>query len=117
MELLSPGTQWRDFIALADVCQILSATVSPGSLDPGTYNLASGQSHTILQLAGLVQDAFEAEGEPRPLLTAPPAPGDAPGPYHVETSRLAAAGFRATTPLSEAVSETVRFCLAHRDQL
>jgi len=117
MKLLSSGVQWRDFIPLADVCRILAATLAPGSLAPGTYNLAAGQPHTVRQLAGMVQDAFEAEGEPRPELEAPPAPADAPGPYHVSTARLETEGFRAEVSLAGALTETVKFCLAHRDRL
>ena len=117
LRLRSAGVQWRDFVALSDVCRVLAGCLAPGTLAPGTYNLASGTPHTIRDLAGLVQEAFVAEGWPRPPLVAPDPPPDPPGPYHVSPERLAAAGWRADTPLSEAVAETVRFCLQHRDQL
>jgi UDP-glucose 4-epimerase len=117
MRLLSSGAQWRDFIALSDVCNIVGAALQPGALAPGTYNLASGRSRTVRQLAVMVQDAFEAEGAPRPALEAPDLPPDPPGPYHVSTVKLAAQGLSAPVPLEEAVAEVVRFCLDHRDQL
>jgi UDP-glucose 4-epimerase len=117
MRLLSSGAQWRDFVALGDVCDILSAVLAPGSLPPGTYNLASGVPRTVRELAGIVQDAFVRAGAPRPHLDAPPLPDDPPGPYRVATAKLAQHGFVAQRPLEGAVDEVVRFCLTHRDQL
>jgi UDP-glucose 4-epimerase len=117
LHLRSAGVQWRDFIALADACRILTGCLAPGSLPSGTYNLASGTSHTIRQLVGLVQDAVVARGAPRPPLHAPDPPADLPHPYHVSAERLGAAGWHAQVPLADAVAETVRFCLEHRDQL
>lgn len=118
LRLRSSGAQWRDFIALADVCRVLNDVVVPGRLAAGTYNLCSGRSHTVRQLAGLIQDAFEARGLGRPPLRAPELPPDAPQPYHVSPDRLAAAGgWVATTTLADAVAETVEFCVARRDQL
>jgi UDP-glucose 4-epimerase len=117
LHLRSAGTQWRDFVALADACRILTGCLAPGSLPSGTYNLASGTSHTIRQLVGLVQDAVVAEGGRRPPLYAPDPPANLPQPYHVSAARLEAAGWHAEVPLADAVAETVRFCLDHRDQL
>jgi UDP-glucose 4-epimerase len=117
LRLRSAGVQWRDFVALADACRILTGCLDPGSLPSGTYNLSSGVSHTIRQLVGLVQDAVVAEGAPRPPLHAPDPPASLPQPYHVPAGRLAAAGWQAEVPLAQAVAETVRFCFDHRDQL
>ena len=117
MRLRSPGVQWRDFLALGDAIRILSGCLAPGSVAPATYNLALGTSHTVRDLAGLIQDAFESEGWPRPPLIAPEPPPVTPGPYVVSPDRLAGAGWLAEMSLSDAVAETVRFCIEYRDQL
>jgi UDP-glucose 4-epimerase len=109
--LQSPGVQWRDFVALGDVCTILAETLRPGSLAPGVYNLGAGRSRTILDMAHLVQDAFERCNGSRPRLVAPAPPDDRPSPYSVSIEKLASAGWRAQTPIEGAIEETVRFCL------
>jgi UDP-glucose 4-epimerase len=115
--LRSDGTQWRDFVALADVTRILAAVARPGALAPGTYNLGKGEPLTVRQLAALVQDSFEDAGRARPPLEAPDARPDPPPAPDLSVERLAAAGYRACTPVREAVAETVAFSLAHRQEL
>jgi UDP-glucose 4-epimerase len=119
LELRSSGVQWRDFVALGDVCSIIAAAgrVGPGALPPGTYNLGSGTPTTVRALAEMVQDAFERAGEARPPLTAPDLPDERPEPYLVSVERAARHGLRAATPLEQAVEETVRFCLEHREEI
>jgi UDP-glucose 4-epimerase len=116
LELRTSGTQWRDFVSLTDVCTILAAAAGVTSkatepLPSGTYNLGSGRSWTVRQLARLVQDGLEAATGHRPPLTAPDAEPDPPGPYAVSTDRLDRTGWKVTTPLERAVEETLMFCL------
>jgi len=111
--LRTSGAQWRDFVPLSDVCRVLAGCLPSGSLAPGTYNLASGTPRTVRQLAGMVQDACESAGLPRPELRAPEPSEELPRACHVSTERLAAAGWRLDSPLEEAVAETLRFCLDH----
>jgi UDP-glucose 4-epimerase len=119
LTLRSAGVQWRDFVAVGDVCTaIVAACGANGTrLRPGTYNLGSGTAATVLELAGLVQDAFAQRTGRRPALEAPPPPPDPPGPYHVSVRRLAEHGVAARSSLREAVDETVSFCLTHREAL
>ncbi len=119
LTLHSAGVQWRDFVALGDVCTaIVAACGGDGArLRPGTYNLGSGSPATVLELAGLIQDAFAARTGERPALDAPPPPPDPPGPYHVSVRRLADHGVVARSSLRQAVEETVGFCLTHREEL
>jgi UDP-glucose 4-epimerase len=118
LELRTSGVQWRDFITLEDVCEIVAAASSPGgSVPSGTYNLASGASTTVRGLAGVVQDAFASIDGSRPELVAPDPEGPSPDPYRVSVDRLASCGLRATRSLESAVEETVRFCLEHRGEL
>ncbi len=119
LTLLSPGTQWRDFVPLSAVCSAIADACRPldPPLPPGTYNLGSGIPRTVRALAEMIQDAFEWETGARPPLRAPAAEADPPGPYHVAVDRALAGGLRLGTPLQDAVTETVRFCLAHREEL
>lgn len=121
LELRSSGSQSRDFIALPDVHAAVSAACGLGgsALVPGTYNLGSGTTMTVRDLAGLVQDAFERVTGTRPELSAPALEPEAerPQPYAVSVERAAGQGFRATMAVAEAVEDTVRFCVEHRDAL
>jgi UDP-glucose 4-epimerase len=111
LRLRTDGMQWRDFIALADVCRIVAAALEPNTVPAGTYNLGSGNPLTVRDLAELVQNAVESATGMRPVLysPAPTAPPDQP--YAVATDRLAALGLMAEVPIEHAIDETVRFCL------
>jgi UDP-glucose 4-epimerase len=119
LELRSSGVQWRDFVALRDVRSAIAAASrwQEAVLPPGTYNLASGRPLTVRGLAELVQDSFERETGTRPELTAPEPGPERPKPYQVATERAASHGLRAETPIEDAVEETVRFCVEHREAL
>lgn len=119
LRLRSAGVQWRDFVALRDVCKaIVAACGTDGDrLHPGTYNLGSGTPVRVLTLAELIQNAFAKHTGRRPALEAPTPPPDPPGPYHVSVRRLAECGVAARSSLREAVDETVSFCLEHRGEL
>ncbi len=116
MTLKSSGTQWRDFIPMADVVDALVAAAD-AQVAPGTYNLASGHARTVRRLAEMVQDRVEAASGERPHLIAPPAESNPPGPYRVDVSRLAAAGFSTKHTLVEAIDEVVAFCRGRRTAL
>jgi UDP-glucose 4-epimerase len=116
LTLRSPG-QWRDFIALSDVETVLTAVVGSATFRPGVFNLASGRSITVLDLASMVQESFVKLGQPRPLLVAPDGPERPPGPYRIDVTKLRQLGLSAATPLHQAVDETVRFCLDHKRAL
>lgn len=137
LELRSSGIQWRDFAALSAVCDAIGAasqvpdsdpsggiSPAPGKpaprkafLPPGTYNLGSGRPTTVRELAGMIQDAFELQTGERPPLHAPAPEAHVCEPYHVSIERAARHGIRLSAPLQDAVSETVRFCLEHREEL
>jgi nucleoside-diphosphate-sugar epimerase len=121
LRLRTSGTQWRDFVALSDVCAAIAmaSSASPGRapFPTGTYNLGSGRPTTVRQLAELVQARVELATGSQPPLLAPPPEAGPPGPYFVSTDHLAGAGWQAITPLDAAVDETLEFCLAHAGQL
>lgn len=120
LELRSSGMQWRDFLALEDVRSMVALACRADSpLPAGTYNLGSGIPMTVRALAESVQDAFERHTGRRPELRAPPPEPEAERPvaYHVSVQRAAGHGLRATVPVSDAVEQTVEFCLANADAL
>jgi UDP-glucose 4-epimerase len=122
LALRTAGVQWRDFVALDDVCGAIAAAArTDGSgLAAGTYNLASGAPRTVLDLAHLVQDAFEERTGRRPPLDAPAPPPEAQrdAPYRVCVQRLADGGVNPDVErVRNAVAETVAFCLDHRGTL
>ncbi|MEA2160105.1 MAG: UDP-glucose 4-epimerase [Solirubrobacteraceae bacterium] len=119
LQLLSSGTQWRDFVSLSAVCSAITEACQgqDSSLAPGTYNLGSGVPRTVRDLAEMIQDTFERETGRRPPLQAPEPEVDPPGPYNVSVQRALSGGLRLDTPLQDAVTETVRFCLDHREEL
>jgi UDP-glucose 4-epimerase len=117
LRLRTDGLQWRDFVALVDVCRVLAAATDPARVPAGTYNLSSGRPSTVRAAAELVQDGVEEATGRRPPLHAPPAQHEPAAPYTVSAARLAAVGLEAETPLRAAVDETVRFCLRHQAEL
>lgn len=117
MTLHSAGLQWRDFVDLDDVCQVIWAATDPARVAPGVYNLASGQSRTIRSVAELVQDTFERLTGTRPTLSAPRPDGPTPPAYRVSVDRLAALGQRPSTPAAASIEGLARFCLDHKDVL
>ena len=116
LTLRSSGQQHRDFVAVSDIEDIVVAAAD-GAVPSGTYNVGSGSPVTIRELAHLVQERFEALSGQRPALDAPPPTGPPDEPYRVDLARLHATGFRPTTPLVDAVDETVAFCLGEKDEL
>lgn len=119
LELRSSGLQWRDFVPLRGVCDgiVKAASAEAPALPSGTYNVGSGQPSTVLGLAELVADVFEGETGQRPELRAPEPEPNPPAEYRVSVERAADHGLRFDAPLADAVSETVRFCLEHREEL
>jgi UDP-glucose 4-epimerase len=119
LELGSSGVQWRDFVHLADVRATVCAAcrVEDGPLPAGTYNLGSGKPMTVRALAELVQDGFEHATGTRPELQAPEPGPERPEPYHVSVERAAGHGLCAERPVADAIEETVRFCIEHKEAL
>jgi UDP-glucose 4-epimerase len=118
LRLRSSGHQWRDFIALDDVVEVLLAAADPSTVDPGTYNLGSGRPMTVLDLAETVAREARRAGLGDlqvATMSSDPAPG--PPPYRVSTAKLYGAGLGVGTAISSAIFETLEFCVRHRAEL
>ena len=109
--------QWRDFIALADVRRTVAAACEEAAVAPGTYNLGSGTPMTVRDMAGLVQDAFEAHTGSRARAAGAGPGGPGAGALPRVRGTPGGQGLRAETPVEEAVRETVQFCIEHKEAL
>jgi UDP-glucose 4-epimerase len=72
LRINAPGTQRRDFVHIEDaldhwvaVAEALAATPKGGA---STFNVASGESHSVRELADLVQAAWQRDQPSRPSL-------------------------------------------------
>ncbi len=117
LELHSDGQQIRDFVALDDVCRVIAAALDSERVPAGTYNFASGHPMMVRELAELVQDAVEAETGSRPPLRTMAPKGPPAAPYTVAGTALAGLDLRPEASLPDAVTQTVRFCLEHREAI
>jgi len=100
------GAQRRDFVHVTDVAQANRAAVAAtGRRKPGefaAYNVASGEPHTVAELAATLADAY---GGPAPVVTGGYRIGDV---RHVVASPELARcelGFVATVPFGRGVKE------------
>jgi UDP-glucose 4-epimerase len=70
------GLTTRDFTYVSDVVAAnLAAAIAPSSVSRGVYNIAPGQSHTLLQLLDLLGGIIGREPDPE---FTDPRPGDVP---------------------------------------
>lgn len=100
--IFGDGEQTRDFIYVRDVVAAnLLAAESPAIT--GVYNVARGESLTILELARNIRDLL---GSCSPIVHGPERPGDIRHSL-ADISRLLATGFRPTVSLDEGLRETL----------
>jgi UDP-glucose 4-epimerase len=90
LEILGDGSQARDFAYVGDVARAmtLAATAAPGQGE--VYNVASGMTHTIAELAAACCRACRLE--PEMIYSGQTRPGDA-DKWMVDVSRLQQMGF------------------------
>ncbi len=98
LEIIGDGTQARDFTFVTDVVQamLLAATVAPGRGE--AYNVGTGTTHTIAQLAQAVADVCGVC--PQLVYTGRVRPGDAQT-WEVDITALEALGYKPQVALME----------------
>ena len=99
------GGQRRDFVHVTDVARANLAALTTPEPVPGAFNVASGRSHTVGELAAALA---EAVGGPAPEILGGWRPGDV---RHVVASPALAAdrlGFRATVDFTRGIAELAR---------
>jgi dTDP-L-rhamnose 4-epimerase len=106
------GGQLRDFVHVRDVARAGALSLDPDA-PSGTFNVGSGEPHTVGDLAAAMASTF-AEGAPAPVVTGEYRLGDV---RHVVASTeraRARLAFRATVPFEEGVRELARAPLRER---
>ncbi|HEX7134480.1 MAG TPA: NAD(P)-dependent oxidoreductase [Iamia sp.] len=83
------GRALRDFVDLGEACRVIGEAAA-GAVPRGTYNLGSGATTSILELAQDVAGAAEEVLGRRPAIEPQPAVGDPPPPFRVSIEKLAA---------------------------
>jgi UDP-glucose 4-epimerase len=89
------GTQTRDFIHVADVAQFVEVVLDRGAA--GVFNVGTGRSVSIRELAIIVMQLAGLGGEP---LYGPPRPGDIKHSA-ADVSKARALGWEPSVPLEE----------------
>lgn len=109
---LAQPSQWRDFIPLDAVSQVILAAADPSKdecLPPGLYNLSAGRSITVLELARIV----EAQAEDLGLRVSINAPVDKAGPpYRIDNAKIRRTGVLPNElSLSDELRHTLDLCI------
>ncbi len=108
--LRSSGLQWRDFCDLGEACGAIGAAAI-GAVPAGTYNLGSGRSRTVRDLAELIADLAAPLVGRRPQVDAPAHEGPSPSPVVVGVEALAAHLPPMVVPLEQSLIELIEACL------
>lgn len=109
--LRSSGRDGRDFVDLGDACRAIGAAATR-AVPAGTYNLGSGTTTRVLDLAHLVADAAEAELGWRPPVEAPAHTGPEPPGFRVDVSHLAVVAPAPGSDLRPPLAATIRAVVA-----
>ncbi|GAB2718049.1 NAD-dependent epimerase/dehydratase family protein [Paenibacillus thermoaerophilus] len=104
---MTPGLQRWDYLYVDDAASAFAALAEAPDPPSGVYNLGSGESRTIRDIAALVRDAAAPGAELR--FGALPYRRDQVMHLEADTAKLAAtAGWQPRVPLAEGIARTVR---------
>jgi UDP-glucose 4-epimerase len=120
MTLKSSGSQRRDFIPISDFCRIAGdlLAVSKTRLADGIFNVGSGRSWTVLEMAERVAARFTALTDSAcPIFRPEEAVIGQSAELQYKTARMAAAGILLpdASGVDAEIDALLRFCLAERD--
>ena len=94
LRLRSDGSQVRDFITLTDVARAVEHCLDLSDWGDGLFNLGSGQSLTVLQLAEAIAAAYaESRGKRLRIERGPGRPGESTSAFEFCIEKLLATGF------------------------
>jgi dTDP-L-rhamnose 4-epimerase len=101
------GRQARDFVHVRDVARANLAALSVDPPFDGPCNVASGQAHTVGEMAEALTDAFGSSA-PRPVVTGRWRPGDVRHVLASPARARIALGFQAGEDFNEGMAELAR---------
>lgn len=116
MRLRSDGSQFRDFVSLSEVCRVIGYAAE-GGVAAGTYNVGSGRSISVRQLASeLGEIASTKLGREVPLM-APPAPPAPPPAYTVSVDKIRSQGVSVGQSIEGDLRESLEMCLSMKEEI
>jgi dTDP-L-rhamnose 4-epimerase len=101
------GRQLRDFVHVEDVARANALAVLAEPAVDGPLNVASGEPHTVGEMAGAIARAFGAEA-PRPVVTGEFRPGDVRHVFASPSRAERQLGFRALVGFEEGMRAFAR---------
>ncbi len=107
LEVLGDGQQKRDFTYVADTVQGLMLLAERGAASEA-YNVSSGTSTTVTELAHQLIAALGLDGTTRITYTGSSWPGDAQR-WEVSIDKILCLGFLPQVSLNEGLLETIRW--------
>lgn len=113
LTLKSNGLQLRDFIAMQDVTRAVAhfATAERGVWADGLFNLGSGRSTSVYDLACLIGSRARAIlNRDVPVERMAPSEGEIPAPLDFRIDKLRAAGFSPNGELAQEIDATILLC-------
>lgn len=116
IELRSPGLQRRDFIPVSEVCRAVDHVVRVPAqrLGDGVFNVGSGWSPTVREIAEIVAERCLRVLGYRPPLIAPDArAGDVARPLRLVTRALERSGFEAKGDPMVELDRLLQYCMQH----
>ncbi len=118
MTLLSDGLQMRDFICLEDVCAATAHLIGGSTIDKELlYNMSSGKSVTILDMALLInKNAEEFLGRPIDLLRKMPSENLKTVSHQISNKRLLSTGFIFNNRIDTEIKSTLKYFSENRVQ-
>jgi UDP-glucose 4-epimerase len=118
--LQTDGRQARDFIPLSEVCRAVAWSLgrSPATDGPEMYNLGSGRSTSVLEMAARLASRCEAVLGFRPAIAhAPDRERVTDGTFRLRTDRLIRAGFAPGGDWDGELDGLLAFCRDHAPAL
>lgn len=122
IQLLSDGSPQRDFIHGSDVCQAVDILLTKATKDKSrpAYHISSSNTHTLLELAGLVKDVYKEQYGLDIPVHAPngmsmenfDAFSENPR-YQIENAALKALGFEPGCDLKEGIRQLFQYFEKH----
>lgn len=112
LRLVSSGVQRRDFISIGDIAQATRILLHADAqqLQEPVFNLGSGSSVRIRDIAAWIQEEYERMYGARIPLSAPHPTDPAPANFCFSISKIMTLGFAPQTNLREEIRSTLKFC-------
>ena len=106
LTIFGDGSQNRDFVYVGDVVSHMVAAMEQAVPDARVFNVCTGRSTTVLELAQVLGDIVSVTPE---ICFAAPRPGDIHSSLGNPEKAAAALGVRAQTSLRDGLAETIAF--------